>query len=133
MAWPVYSTRFIRSTLTGVWEYVTIPWGSRGVIKCMIAVNVGGSSALVRVNAGGAAIWVVLVPGPSSTRIDNLMAVVYEGETIGINSASADVAVSIHGHLLGDPAGGRAAGAAGAELEVLAAEELPARIERADT
>jgi len=105
---PVFSERLVVSTLSANnWQYFTVPAASRAVVRCVIAVaTTTGGTVYVSVGSGYAV--VAEVPGPNQTRLFDLRAVAYAGETIGCMRTDNNVGLSVHGYLFADP-GGRGA------------------------
>lgn len=103
MPWPVYSTRFARTAVQGVWQYYTVPPGMRAVLRCVTAFNGGATAGRVFCTVAGTYIVSASLPAGQSLPIVPWMVVLYSSEELGIFIEVPVSGMTASGFLFADP------------------------------
>lgn len=103
MAWPVYSERFIRKDGgPGVIRY-WVPSGHRAVITSICSMNFSQASCATWVGISDTPFWWHQYQAIKTSRIDNMRAVAYAGESIDCYVEAAGCRTIVCGFLFATP------------------------------
>jgi len=105
VSWPVYSTRFIRTSVATTWMTYTVPAGKRAVVKSISASNSTAAAGTAYVNVAGTAVMNVALQAKIYSEALAMAHVAYAGETISGYLSGPNMSLVVSGYLLDDPGG----------------------------
>jgi hypothetical protein len=103
MAWPVYSTRFVRATAAG-WTDVQVPPGYRAVVTDISSGHPGTVACQLLVQIAGLVVVTHAFPASPASYNFSCRIVSYAGEWMGVYMDSPNAGTLVSGYLFREAA-----------------------------
>ena len=105
MGYPVYSERFTYLLATQSTKEYLIPDEMRAVVTLLTIVKDAGPTGWVLLRTHGIDTYYAVLPASAVNTHVAMRVVVYQGETIQLNSSAGGVVCSLHGYVFDDRTG----------------------------
>lgn len=103
----LYSERLLVATYSGGWLAISIPTGTRAVLRAIDIHNSGSAAGEVHLNLNAATVFFWELPATPTVHHTDTRLVAYEGETFSTYVSAEGIWMSASGYIFTDTVGRR--------------------------